>query len=220
MKSILFALMFVAVTVAACAETITLTDGRSFAEAKIVSETPMRVTLRHSGGLTQVDKAALPEALRVKYPADPVAAERDRAREEARAAAAAAEYERSRPQREARAKQLAKDREKSAAHRDSLAAEERNRAESQQAGLFKLARREAENYFETQWRPGNNSVHVTRVIVDIESVEPAAGWPGQYNVVGSGYVAYYMSQGSSFSSNANLRFTGVIQNGRMTVTLR
>jgi len=49
------------------AESIQLADGRSFAEAKIVSQTGGRVVIRHAEGLASVDKSALPEFLRQQY---------------------------------------------------------------------------------------------------------------------------------------------------------
>lgn len=53
-----------AILLAAHAEIIQLADGRSFAEAKIVSQTGGRVVIRHAEGLASVDKSALPESLR------------------------------------------------------------------------------------------------------------------------------------------------------------
>ena len=50
------------------AETIQLADGRSFAEAKIISQTGRRVVIRHAEGLASVEKSALPEPLRQQYP--------------------------------------------------------------------------------------------------------------------------------------------------------
>jgi len=57
-----------AILLAAHAESIQLADGRSFAEAKIVSQTGGRVVIRHAEGLASVEKSALPESLRQQYP--------------------------------------------------------------------------------------------------------------------------------------------------------
>ena len=60
-----------AILLAAHAESIQLADGRSFAEAKIVSQTGSRVVIRHAEGLASVDKSALPESLWQQYPIYP-----------------------------------------------------------------------------------------------------------------------------------------------------
>lgn len=74
MKIIRFALALFAATAAARAETITLTDGRVFADAKILSQTPTHVTVRHGAGMIQIAKTLLRGDLRAKYPVDEAAA--------------------------------------------------------------------------------------------------------------------------------------------------
>lgn len=67
----------VALAVLACsalADTITLNDGRVFASAVVSSQTPTHVTIKHAGGFSQVNKAALPRELLAKYPIDEAAA--------------------------------------------------------------------------------------------------------------------------------------------------
>lgn len=70
------------------------------------------------------------------------------------------------------------------------------------------AERSARDYFKHQWRPGNNSVYITSVQVQIEEVEPRAGWDGEWDVTGHALVKYYVSSGSSFSS-VDQRFSAV-----------
>lgn len=83
MKTLRFMLALFAAVAAARAESITLTDGRVFEEAKITTQTPTHVTVRHQGGLQQVPKKLLPAELAAKYPIDEVAAEKARVRAEA-----------------------------------------------------------------------------------------------------------------------------------------
>jgi len=60
-----------AILLAAHAESIQLADGRSFSDAKIVSQTGSRVVIRHDDGLISVEKSALPESLLQRYPIYP-----------------------------------------------------------------------------------------------------------------------------------------------------
>lgn len=57
-----------------CSADITLRDTRVLKDAQIVSQTPLNVTIRHSGGLSSVAKTLLPAELQSKYPVDEAAA--------------------------------------------------------------------------------------------------------------------------------------------------
>ena len=84
--------LIVALLTAACvssAADITLPDGRIFREAKIVSQSPTTVTIRHATGFDQVPKSKLPTDLAEQYPTDTAAAEQEAAASEKRAAATA-----------------------------------------------------------------------------------------------------------------------------------
>lgn len=74
MKAIQLFIALCAATVAAFAEDIALTDGRTLKDAKILSQSPTHVTVKHLEGIAQVSKKVLPEALRTKYPVDEAAA--------------------------------------------------------------------------------------------------------------------------------------------------
>ena len=54
---------------------ITLRDARVLKDARIVSQTPRNVTVRHAGGLSSVAKTLLPAELQAKYPVDEAAAQ-------------------------------------------------------------------------------------------------------------------------------------------------
>lgn len=81
----------------AAAADLTLTDGRTFAEYRVVSQTAARVTIRHQGGMSVVEKSLLPPELLAAYPIDKEAAVAEAAKidegkrlyEEQRAAVAA-----------------------------------------------------------------------------------------------------------------------------------
>jgi hypothetical protein len=53
---------------------LTLTDGRVYKNATIMSQTPLTVIVKHSAGLSSVSKNILPPELRTRYPADETAA--------------------------------------------------------------------------------------------------------------------------------------------------
>lgn len=76
-------LVLFAVVAAARADDITLTDGRAFKDAKVLSQTPTHVTIRHAAGMNQISKAVLPDDLRAKYPIDQEAADKSRGKDAA-----------------------------------------------------------------------------------------------------------------------------------------
>lgn len=199
---------------------VTLTDGRAYKAVVFVSESPMRITVRHAGGLAQLEKKKLPEPLRAQYPADEAAAERQRIAEQERRAAAAAEYERTRPEREEKARLFKEQRMASVAFRE---AEERREAQARAQAYDSMKKRvqsEADDYFRTTWRPGLTAVIVTDYRAKIEELAEKPGWPGQWSFSGEGYVEYYVSKGGSFSSN-RVRFSGEVDaQGRITITSR
>ena len=56
------------------ASDLTLTDGRILKDAKIVSQTPLTVFIKHAAGLSSVSKKILPPELLAQYPIDESAA--------------------------------------------------------------------------------------------------------------------------------------------------
>ena len=71
-----------------------LTDGRTVAVIKVLSQNPTHVTVRCADGILQIDKRQLPEELRAQYPYDEAAAAAKMSAEEAEKARAAALAER------------------------------------------------------------------------------------------------------------------------------
>ena len=192
-------------------ERLELPDGRVFEQVRILSESALFVTLRHAGGMAQVEKALLPPDLQDKYPEDLKAAERDRARTEA-------ERSRREDQQAKRTRARVKQRVERAAAQQGNAEAERARSARDEADAYRLAQRELERYFRTQWTPGNNSIFVTGVDVNLEDLEAAQNWPGRWNVRGTAFIEYYLSSGDSFSRN-NLRFSGEMIQERNSVKL-
>ena len=127
------ALLAFAAALPASAADLTLTDGRTFHDATIVSQTPRKVVIKHTDGLSGVEKTLLPADLSARYPIDEAAAlEAERQAAEARAYADAfhkAEAE--------RAALIRLEREQTARHNAQVAALEaaERRAESAEAEL-------------------------------------------------------------------------------------
>lgn len=83
-------LLAFAAALPASAADLTLTDGRTFRDASIVSQSPRKVVIKHADGLSGVEKTLLPAELSARYPIDEAAArEAERRSAEARAHAAA-----------------------------------------------------------------------------------------------------------------------------------
>lgn len=78
------ALVFAASVLCLYADDITLTDGRVLRDAKVLGQSPTTITVRHSEGFSQVEKAKLPPGLAELYPIDQAAAEIQRRAEIAR----------------------------------------------------------------------------------------------------------------------------------------
>jgi hypothetical protein len=198
---------------------ITLTDGRVFREAVFVSENPLRITVRHSEGLAQIEKAKLPDDLLARYPIDREAAERELAEAAERKARIEREREELREKELRRAREVRALQQSSAAHNAAVAERDAIREASAEENARRAAQSGAENYFRTTWRPGNNAIAITDLVVTLDEISPRPGWPGQWSFSGVGYIEYYISQGRSFSSN-RVRFTGVLDKGRCTITTR
>jgi hypothetical protein len=211
MKSIRFMLVLFAAIAAARADDITLTDGRSFAGVTITGQTPRHITIRHSSGIAQIEKTSLPPSLRALYPVDEVAAERARLAFEERRAAAAVE-------REAQAKLILAQRAIDIAAREAAEAS----AKKEGVSALKLAReraeRDAERYFRTQWRPGNNEVHVNDCSLRINLMEPNTAAPGAWAFSGEAWVGYYLALSRGQKGSRRVPFEGRIDSdGKITI---
>jgi hypothetical protein len=198
---------------------ITLTDGRLYKATALVSETSTHITVRHEGGIAKLEKAKLPEAMRTQYPVDQAAADREKADEETRKAKIEADRRKLREYEQSQAARIARERQKAAALNNAQVLSEQSRADSTEDRARESAQRGAENYFRTTWRPGNNAVRVTDLVVTLENFAAKPGWPGHWTFDGEGYVEFYMSQGRTFTSN-RVRFIGELENGRCKITPR
>lgn len=135
MSSLLRALcVSVVISSALSAADLTLRDGRTLSDYRILSQSAGTVTVRHAAGLAKIDKAALPPELAAQYPAD--------------AAAVAAELEANERARAEHAAQVAAARE---AQRAQYEAEQQARAERRAAQAAKIAAHNAE--IEARSRP-------------------------------------------------------------------
>lgn len=85
MKPLLVLFLALALAALASAADLALKDGRVLRSAVITKQDPTTVTVRHSGGFTQVEKTKLPDELAAQYPVDIASAEAQRAAEMARA---------------------------------------------------------------------------------------------------------------------------------------
>jgi hypothetical protein len=198
---------------------ITLTDGRLYKGAAFVSETPTHITVRYEGGIAKLDKAKLPEAMQARYPVDQAAAAREKAEEETRKAMIEADRRKLRAYEQAQAAKIAREQQKAATINNAQIRSEEARAASVEDRARHAAQQGAENYFRTTWRPGNNAVRVTDLVVTLENFAAKPGWPGHWTFDGEGYVEFYISQGRSFTSN-RVRFIGELENGRCKITPR
>lgn len=85
MKTPLALVFALALATLASAADLVLKDGRVLRGAVITKQDPTTVTVRHSAGFTQVEKAKLPDELAAQYPIDEAAAAAQHAAELARA---------------------------------------------------------------------------------------------------------------------------------------
>jgi hypothetical protein len=130
--STVFLLAFAATLPAA---ELTLTDGRTFHDATIVSQTPRKVVIKHIDGLSGIEKTLLPAELSARYPLDEAAA-LEAERQSAAARARADAYHKAEAERAAL---IRLEREQAALQNAQLAALEaaERRAESAEAELVR-----------------------------------------------------------------------------------
>ena len=182
MKTIRFIFVAATMSSAAFSADITLNDGRVFKDASIGSQTPRKVTIKHTNGLSSVGKELLPTELQAQYPINEAAA---RAADEkaiiAREAALNA--------RNAETERLARvrtEREATASAYQANQTKEAAQNATQTASVSANARLLAERYFEKDysWVPsGSRSASVT-----IDEVRPVDGIAGRWFVTGRAVI--------------------------------
>lgn len=208
--------LLVLLSVGSCAvlkaETLVLSNGRQFVDARVISQNPLYVTVRHASGFTQVAKALLPETWREKYPVDPAAAAVDAEAAKKRLAQARIKIEQpTLPGPIPTRVEVEADK--------SVAEQERDTA-------LALANAKVESYYRTEWRPNLAPIEVSIVEMKIAKLEQPSGWSGQWTFSGEGSVDYTTVVKSveptsplryQTFSRALVGFDGVIENGECTI---
>jgi hypothetical protein len=220
MKSLsFFVLALCLVKVVAFAEDITLIDGRSFHNATVLSQTGLKVTIKHDGGLVSVGKELLPIEIRTKYPVNEAAYQEEERRAEV-ARKRAREQEKADSERIAK---LSKQREESAAISQIQADRAVATEDAQYAAVEREALARAKNYFSFEYKPANSSATSWDTSVIINEVRPVEGWAGRWFVRGRANIKFYQSQGRSFTTESRDFEAYYTKEGRKTnfeITLR
>lgn len=221
------------------AASITLADGRTFADCSIFKETATTVTFRHAKGMIKVDKSLLPENLLASFPPDEEKAKQEAAANaeglrqyEARKAEVAAKREEEGRKRLAeiearkamqRAAQIARKDRQDAAIADAVSNKETSQGIRSATGsdIEPAVRARAENYIRDGRRSGSGSTLVFNLRIELGDITAVAGWADRWSCEGVAYYNYYDSVwGGSFSSRET-RFSCEVRrnaNGRIEVT--
>ena len=199
-------LLIVALLSAACAATaadIALSDGRVLRDARIVSQSAGRVCIRHTEGITQVEKALLTGDLATRYPADhaAIAREDDKLADEAKRQA---------DRVEAKARAMEQRQSARPSMRDDTPA-------SQDAKEIKaVARAYAERYFRRNQDGSTNSWSFS-MDAFVEEPETMAGWLNQWRVSGEVSTRDLSSTGGLSSVSHRFEAIVTLKNGVYSV---
>jgi len=219
MKTFLLIFAALAMPVLALAADLLLSDGRSFKDATIMSQTPRTVTVKHANGLSSVAKELLPPDLKALYPVDETAA-----REAERHAVSARETTRELEKAEAeRVARLRAERVESVAANTANAERDAAREEAKYAAVEREAAECAKHYFQYEYNPGNNSATPVDCSVTLSEVRPVEGWSGRWFVRGRRLLTYFQRQGRTFTSQTRDFEATYYKDGRKAnfeVTLR
>ena len=209
---------------------LTLRDGRTLRDYRILSQSPGTVTVRHSAGLAKVDKAQLPPELAAQYPVDSVAvaaeqAANERARAEHAAQVAAAreaqrvQYE---AEQQARAERRAAQVAKVAAHNAEVEARSRpltpaeRRAAELEAyrtpnGCRTYVEQQGREYFRTTRYADKKKPIVRSVSVTMHPAPTASD--SQFVYYGRAWILYGYPDGHSSQWARTVRCTAFLQPG-------
>jgi hypothetical protein len=185
MKTMQFIFVAAVMTVSAFAADITLKDGRVLKDATVTTQTPRTVTIKHTAGLSSVDKNLLPPELQAQYPVNEAAA-KEADQRAAAAKAAALEIQKNESDRVAK---LREQREKSAAASEANQVNDSARVKKDTAEVKTSAASLARRYFEQKyaWSPGSTAT----CEVTIYDARPTEGWTGRWNVTGRAIIKRY-----------------------------
>lgn len=192
----------------AIASDITLTDGRVFKDAVVISQSTGRVCIRHSGGLTQVEKYLLSGDLAVRFPADAAAVER----EDARLGAAAQAAEQRRLEMAERTRRL------EAAHAPvQRGPSPQEHAEALEWARMKQIREFVEDYARSYFERTAGASWSFSSGAEIEDPEPMSGWDNQWRVAGLIGTKNIHSTGGLNSQSRKFEAVVRWKNGRFQV---
>ena len=195
MKTPIALVLALAMATLVSAADITLTDGRVFREAVVVSASAGRVCLRHPGGFVQVDKALLTGELAERYPADASAT----AREDSRLAADA----QAKAERDSRAAEQIR----TARQSTHSSASDEPAADLAAETIKEVAREYAQSYFERN-QPGSTNSWSFSMGCSVSEPEPMAGWIDQWRVSGEVGTRDIAAQGGI--SSVSHRFEAIV----------
>lgn len=171
-KPLIAALLVYALSLGARAENIQLADGKVLTDAKIISQSGGRVSIRYAQGLISVLKSTLPDNLRSQYP---VFADKP------------AELKRPARAIPVRDDGVAKD-EKSSSRSADLGITEEARLEQEKVNARATAIRLGNEYFRAHY---NMIGAQTEATVRMEEATPVPGWTGRWMLHGFATVRYY-----------------------------
>lgn len=186
------------------ASSLQLTDGRVFADWKILSETPSSLVLKHKNGIAKVGKNLLPPDVLAAHPIDPEGAKRE-AENLAAAARAGEERQAALEAKNARLNEAA-------AHTKAANPTPVPSAPSVNYDVLENAATDrADEYFKTVRTNGSGYSLVFNFKTSELETRPVPGWSDRYEVTGKVRYQYYESTwGGSFSS-VNSRFTVLLE---------
>lgn len=185
--------------------TLQLTDGRVFAEWKILNETPSSLVLKHKSGIAKVGKHLLPPDVLAAHPIDAEGAKQEAANLAA-AARAGEERQAAVEAKNVRLNEMTA-RAKAAGQTAPVLA-----PPSLDYGVLEAAAIDrADEYFKTVRSNGSGYSLVFNFKTSELETRPVPGWPDRYEVAGKARYQYYESTwGGSFSS-VNSRFTVLLE---------
>lgn len=171
-KLLMAALLVYTLSVGALAENIQLADGKVLVDAKVISQSGARVSIRYSEGLISVLKTNLPENLRSQYP---VFADKP--------------VEVKKPVRAVPVKDnaVAKEEKNNSGGADPEMTEEA-RLELEKSRAKGTASRLAYEYFGTRYKMMGAR---TETSLKMEDPTPVSGWTGRWRLHGFATLRYY-----------------------------
>ena len=191
---------------------VELSDGRVLEKVRVTAEDAGTVTLIHSGGVSKVDKRALPEEMAALHPYDEAGAEADAVRADERRREAAEAAERAEDRRTRRVEEAPEVRRPWNERRISPQPPATSPSAHTTEEIDQAARQKARAYFETEKRTGSGSTLAFRVFLETEPPTEVSGWPNRWAVEGTAsYRVYDSYGGGAFSTRSNKKFRATVE---------